>query len=508
MKFAPQRGRSRFFSNTVALVIQTIVATLLTLAQVKILSNFLDQSVFGLFASLRGFSLLLAMLAANGLPQLLVRFVPEHESRGDRRSAASLSAICFGVSTLLLVLLCVLAYALRPWVLSYLGSDALSHGLIGWFAVSTLAVMLKQVLYGGLNGLRRLTIQVVIELASLAAVLVWIAIARQHLTLPLLFKILGTVHGLSIVAGLPVYFSLLKKTGEAKTDADGSPRYGSYMLWATGISLVAVAFTDVDRYLLAQVLSLELLALFHIGARVARLGHRLLGVANLAFQPEVTRIFAEGRQSEIGNATRLFMKFNVAVSMVIVAGLVLFANEIIIVVTSRAYLAAVPLMLILTASLPITTLTAPITSVMKALDQVRAALLADLAWAVTYIGMIFALGPSYGLKGIGMAALFASAVQLVVALRSSQLAIGVDLVARALAKLALSASLAWTPVYVSGLLVSGAVAEPLVKILLFIIGLVLYQRMLRITAFFDESEKSTLGSILRARGLGLCTRIF
>ena len=71
--------RSRFFSNTVALIVQTVVATVVTLVQVKILSNSLSKDTFGLFVSLRGLSLLISMLAANGLPALLVRFLPAYE---------------------------------------------------------------------------------------------------------------------------------------------------------------------------------------------------------------------------------------------------------------------------------------------------------------------------------------------------------------------------------------------------------------------------------------------
>ena len=76
----PARGQSRFFSNTIALAFQTGMATVLTLLQVKILATHLPQAEFGLFASLRGLSLFLSLLAANGIPQLLVRFLPAHES--------------------------------------------------------------------------------------------------------------------------------------------------------------------------------------------------------------------------------------------------------------------------------------------------------------------------------------------------------------------------------------------------------------------------------------------
>lgn len=38
-----ERGESRFVPNTVALVVQTVAATLLTLLQIKLLSNYLPD---------------------------------------------------------------------------------------------------------------------------------------------------------------------------------------------------------------------------------------------------------------------------------------------------------------------------------------------------------------------------------------------------------------------------------------------------------------------------------
>ena len=292
------RGRSRFLPNTVALVVQTIFATLLTLAQVKILSNYLTKETFGLFVSLRGFSLLLSILASNGLPQLLLRFIPTHESHGERKQALRISLFAVGAATGLTVALGIVVYFLRQWFFAFAGGEVPDGALLYWFFIMTLAVALKMVIYGGLNGLRRLTAQMILESISLTCILVWVVLQRDHLTLLLLFQILGLVHLITLGIGLPFFFSaLVRSTAPRPTAASSSPAeygdaYRTYLVWAAAMSFVALAFSDVDRYLVAQVLSLEMLALFHIAARVSRLANRLLGVPNLAFQPEVTRLDA------------------------------------------------------------------------------------------------------------------------------------------------------------------------------------------------------------------------
>jgi O-antigen/teichoic acid export membrane protein len=175
-----ERGESRFVPNTVALVFQTVAATLLTLLQVKLLANYLPQDTFGLLASMRGLSLLIATLAANGLPQLLVRFIPVHEARRERRGALRLIAVCSLLSLAGLAAAIAVTQAAGRWTFRFVPAGTLSAELALWFYLTTLGVMLKLVLYGGLNGLRRLASQVMLETLSLLAVLLWFFAARAH----------------------------------------------------------------------------------------------------------------------------------------------------------------------------------------------------------------------------------------------------------------------------------------------------------------------------------------
>ena len=61
------------------------------------------------------------------------------------------------------------------------------------------------------------------------------------------------------------------------------------------MSVVALAFSDADRWVLSNVLALEALSLFHVASRIARLANRFIAIPVLAFQPEVTRVDSEGR---------------------------------------------------------------------------------------------------------------------------------------------------------------------------------------------------------------------
>ncbi|MCZ6767566.1 MAG: oligosaccharide flippase family protein [bacterium] len=505
-------GESRFLSNTGALVVQTVVMTLVTLVQVKLLASFLSRDDFGLFASLRGLSLLLAMLAANGLPAVLVRFLPVQEVYRRSRHAAMLGFGSMVASVVLLAALGLLANVGRGWILAFGTPEMFSAEVTFWFYAVTLGVTLKLVLYGALTGLRRLPAQVALEVTAQIFILGWIVWQRDQLTVALLFRIFGTIHIGTAVVGAPVFLALaLRKPVTAVSpvshDARSGIKMGQYLLWATALSTVALAFTDVDRYLLAHVLALETLALFHIAARVTRLANRMLSVPTIAFQPEVTRLDAEGRSVE--HMSRIFIKFNSMIAIWLTLPIVLFSREIIVMVASTEYIEASPVLVLLAVSLPLTTVTAPITSVMKATDQVRGALTCDLVWMLLYVGLILLLGTSFGLIGVGVAQLSASFGQLVVALRLSRLPFGFGFVGGLYARLVIAGGISVIPIIV--VLAVGpeasSNADLALRLTLFAAGSVAYRKLVQLFRVFTNDERDALLAMLRKHGAGVVGRI-
>ncbi len=497
-------GRSRFLSNTAALGVSTAVSTLFTLAQVKILAAGLSMETFGLFAALRGLSLLVAMLAANGLPHLLIRYLPVHESRGDVRRAVTLSVVCAGAATATFAVLVAVLHALRFSIVSNVPLDVMNGPFLFWFYATTLGVTLKLVLYGGLNGLRRLSSQTWLESASLLIQVGWIFAIRDRLDLPALFMILGVVSLGTVMVGAPWYARHLRRdtrVGDDRTNNGERPAYASYWMGATGLGLVAIAFTDVDRYLLSGVLALELLSLFHIGSRVVRLANRFMGIPVLSFQPEVSRLDAEGRGDEIELSTRVFLKFNIVTSLFIASGVAVFASEIIQAITSSVYLGARPLLLVMCASIPLTAITAPITTLMKARDDVRRAFLCDLSWALTYVIALILLGKQFGLLGAGYAHIAACVAQLLLAQRLSHLRLA-GAARHAFGRALLACAAAYAPAILVGLLPLVGWARVSLRLALLVAGVWVFRRALIALHVLGDEERDRLTAILARTGLG------
>lgn len=508
-----QQSRARFIPNTIALAVFAVAGTLLTLAQVKLLSSYLPKEIFGLFASFRGFSLLIATVAANGIPAVLVRFLPVHEANRSRREAVRLGALSVLGTLAVLALSFLVVDTFRNRLFDFVPASLLTPRLMIWFSVMTIGFALKLVVYAGLNGLRRLVHQVAIELASLGAVLVWVYLRRDALDIELLFKMFGLVSMGSVLASLPIAASFLSALGAAPADAGGGYRreYISYWYGAAGLSIVAVAFTDFDRYLLSQVVALELLALFHIGSRIMKLANRLLSVPNLAFQPEITRLHEQGMRDRVASATRVLIKFNTALSIIILSMIIVFSREIVLVVATPEYLGVLPLLIVLCCSLPLTTITAPVTTVMKALDQVRAALYCDLVWALVYVALLFLFGALYGIMGVGIANLCACLAQLLLSLSISKLHLGFGFVAGLTGKLCACAGIACVPVAALMLLAGTDGTTPAYyagKGFLALAALMLFHLGVRRTRVFADDERAMLRELFERRGLAPLGRLF
>lgn len=505
--------RARFIPNTVALAVYAVAGTLLTLIQVKLLSNYLSREAFGLFASFRGLALLVATLAANGIPALLVRFLPAHEAGRERRRALGLMAVSLAATLVLLSIALFAVHALRGRLFAFAPSAYLTPRFFFWFCVMTAGISLKLVVYGGLNGLRRLVHQVVIELLSLTAVLAWVYLARRTLDIELLFEIFGLVSMGTLLLSLPVTASFLVSLASAPSGDKriGRREYMVYWYGAAGLSIVAVAFTDFDRYLLSQIVVLELLALFHIGSRVMKLANRLLSVPNLAFQPEITRLHEQGMADRVELSTRVLIKFNTAVSVLLLGMILLFAREIVLVVASPAYLGAVPLLILLSSSLPLSTMTAPLTTVMKAIDQVRGALYCDIAWAGVYLTLLFLFGARYGIMGVGIAHICACLAQLLLSLSISRLRLGAGFILGLGVRLVVSGAVACVPASLLRLVAGQAGASPAyiaAKIVLAMAGAVLFHLCVRWTRVFADGERAILRDLFEKRGLAPIGRLF
>jgi len=490
--------RSRFVGNTVSLAVATAVSTVLTLAQMRILAAYLPLALFGLFASLRGLSLLVSILAANGFPQALVRFLPEHAARGQRGVAVRASVVAVTATLGAGAIMLVAMFALRTVFFRHVPAQELSAPLFLWFSVTTLAVALKLVLYGGFNGLRRFGSQTMLETLALAVQVVWMWHARGSLDLLHLFEIVGITSAVSALVAVPWYSARLTSDVRSGAPQPATVSYRSYWAGAVALSVVALAFSDVDRWVLSNVLALDVLSLFHVASRVSRLANRFIAVPVLTLQPEITRIRAEGRGDEVDVVTSAFFKASVMMGAFAAAAIVACANALIEIASGRQFLGAHTTLIIMAASIPLAAMTAPLTAVMKALDGVRAAFYCDLAWACVYIVLMLLCASSLGLVGTGWAQLAASSAQFAIAMRLATVRPSVGDAFGALARSVLCAAVAFAPAW----WLFRAHVNIAFAVMALVAATPLFVGLARRVHILSDTERERVRAVLARRGVG------
>ena len=410
--------RSKIAENTIFLTVSGAASVVFTLVQLAILSRSLSGDHFGLFVTLRGFSLLLGTVILIGLPQVLVRFLPTFEARND----SGRTILILIVSTAIVVALGVVLYfASDAWMrLMPAGLRGLiaSRELIAWLALSSVTLALKMLLYGGFNGLREMRMQMLLELAYLALLTAYMIVEREQLSVELLFAAMFVFNLGVFIAGVPVFVrqarNLAAATG-AVSNGIVVPNLFTYWAGSICLSIVALAFTDVDRFVMSSVLPMAAISLFHVASRVDVLLKRFLGLPILAAQPEITRVYEEGRWGEIAGRIGLFTKGIVAAALFCTALFAVIGRDVIIVLSGKTYADSYRILLILLPTVPIAAVSAPLLATMRSLHFMRWAVLCDFLWMAVYFGTFFPFVSVLDVEGMAVAQVCASVVQMAAA---------------------------------------------------------------------------------------------
>ncbi len=413
--------RSRIVENTVSLTVNGFCSLFFTVIQLGILSRFLGSDIFGLFVSLRGFSLLLGTVVLVGLPQVLIRFLPSYQSRG-RRGAAVLLFLCS--FSAILVIGALLYGGRHLWIGLLPGrirQFSIDPQTMRWLVIASVALAAKMLLYGAFSGLRVMKMQMILEFFYSLAFTLFLVAGRATLDVTILFRAIGLLNALTFLAGAPIFFLLLFKLIPAsRSAADGEialPALMPYWLGSLVLSFVALAFTDVDRFVMSLALPVSAISIFHVASRINFILKRFLGIPILAAQPEITRVFEEGRGDILSDKIRLFTKVTLVSSFFLIGLFAVIGRDVIRLISGEAFLDAYIVLLLLLPTVPIAAVSAPLLATMRSLNYMKWAILCDCLWMIFYFGSFFFFVRLMGVKGMAVSQIIASVAQMLVAVR-------------------------------------------------------------------------------------------
>lgn len=409
-------GGSRIAENTLFLALSNGGSLAFTLLQLGILSRFLELGTFGLFVALRGFSLLLATVVLLGLPQVLIRYFPSCQQRFERGRAAGL----FILAAVVVFIAGVALYISRSlWIEiipEKVAAISISGNVLYWVTVASIALAGKKLLYGAFNGLRIMKFQMIFELLYLAVLTFYIVYYREQLSILYLFKAIAVLNGLVFILGAPLLLYQIKKQipsgGESKVSGIELPPLFPYWLASITISMVALAFTDVDRFVMSSLLPLAAISVFHVASRINNLLKRFLGIPVIAARPEITRVYEEGKWKKISSRIGLFTKLILLVSLSVVGIVAVIGRDIILILSGPEYAGAHRVLLILLPTVPLAAISAPLIAAMRALRHMKWAVLCDFIWMAFYFGTFTGFVSLWGVEGMAVAQLVATVAQL------------------------------------------------------------------------------------------------
>ncbi len=177
------------------------------------------------------------------------------------------------------------------------------------------------------------------------------------------------------------------------------PSPAGYWGSALALSYAALAFSDVDRFVMSSLIPVAAISIYHVASRINQLIKRFLGFPVIALQPELTRIYEEGRWDDLSERIGLFTKASVMAALAIAAVAAATGGVMITLISGPDYPGAYRLLLVLLPTVPIAAFIAPLTAAMKGLHYMKWAVVCDLSWMVVYFAGLFVIVPYAGLIG-------------------------------------------------------------------------------------------------------------
>jgi len=408
---------SRIRTNALALAGSFFSTAFLAFLQVKIITNYLDRTEVGIWSTVIAVGALCATLSENGLPMVLVRFGAKYDAEG--RLPRLFKLWWFAVRVFSVALLGVIGLLIvgGPGISRLLGGGEVDRWILVLGYVTVGSGSLRAFNNASFRGLRRMTAMAVLEISFAATVTVVLFLLRHRLTVPLVLSIslgsgllwasIGIVILLRILRGLQV------DADPARIAPPIRPEIRHYWQGAAAAGIFLVAIEQLDKPILATLVSFDRLALFHVAARLALFARRLIYVPFQVMNPEVTHKWESNRREELRHDMELFSKLTLGLGLSMAAGLAVFARPLLLLVSTPEFLAGAPVLWMFTAVLPLICLHQPMVMFLRATGRVWYAFIGDATWLVTYLGVGSLLVHRFGLAGFVFGQVVASSLILV-----------------------------------------------------------------------------------------------
>lgn len=383
-----------------------IFQTAFGLAASVMLARNLSVDDFGLYTYAYGVSMFLALVASLGAPQLLVREVARYDQKGEysrlrgvvrRAHQVTLSvAICLGGALLLIAAWQNTPHADVQWLLFGIGVAIVP------------IVSVAQIRAGALHGLRKVVHAKACDLLVRPLVfLLFIGSVAAFGSLSPIAALIGQIIAAACGFLFVTWFlrQALRHRGELIEYDDR--RWGRAVGPFSAIAIAGYLNSEFFVPLVGILAPPSEVAYFRVSLQWALLVALPLTLVEALTHPHVSRLFAVKEYAAVFRMTSRAGWLALALSLPVVVGLAIFAEDLLRFVYGEAYGAAYVPMLLLAAGFSLSNIVGPSMQLLHATDFEVDALVISLVSVILIGAMSIFLIPAYG--ATGAAAVFAVA---------------------------------------------------------------------------------------------------
>ncbi len=403
---------TRIVKNTTAVGLAFLCNTVLTFVQIKLLTAFMAKSQLGEYSTTMAIGALVSVFAQLGLPMVVVRFVAKYDALGDHRRLSQLLWLAWGVVVACGAAVVALESQWIPPVLARLYDVPPQVVNVVLATCVFVATALRSVTYAGFDGLRRMFFPAVFENVNIAVVTAGIAMMQESATVPRILALAALSGGAVWLVAAATWQRITSRRVQGQSPSPGGLVRDIAPFWSGAAlnNLVGICFGYADKVLISLFLAFEVVSVFYVAERLTFLMKRLLALPLQVASPEMTRRWELGKHQELAGEFRLLLKMQLFFAVGAAAVAIGLAESAVLLVARDAYLEAARLLRILSVSVVLMALYAPVTTLMRAIDRIHWALVSDVIWIVIYVGGGALAVPRWGLLGIAAAQLAASLV--------------------------------------------------------------------------------------------------
>ncbi len=409
---------SKFATNSLALGISLFGGMAAAFVTIKVLTNSLTSEDYGRYVTALAFSNITSILFELGGTRVVARYVAHYEALGQRGASIGTVWLYYGTTILLAtVFVAAMVFGGGAFLAANLYHDTSLIAPLILAVLATSVITLINLTLAAFNGRQQMMVSSAISLAMIAlpASIYLLKSSQLDVTSALAIMLIVDL-ALFVVAGIWLNRDLMNK---ADRRAVVSPsrligNLGSYWLSAGVLTILSLLFNYSDRFIISMALPFQFVAFYNVANNIHLMSKRVLAIPLGAVSPILTTAWSQNQRDQMAQISRLIAKSILILGMLFAVMIVALAVPLIYLVSNSNYLAAVPVLILLSASVPLLCITSPISTALQAIGIMKPVVIAEIVYVGTYVILnILFVGP-WGISGVAMSQLVSTSIVFII----------------------------------------------------------------------------------------------